>query len=357
MESFGESPRVLVITLRRLGDVLLTTPLVRTLKAGMASCSIDVLVFRGTEGMLQGNPDIDSVITLEPHSTGGEAAALVRRLWRRYDLAVPTHTGDKPSFFAWAAGRRRLGFIAAADSGRWWKRHVFDRWVESEESNHRVVELSRLADALGLPRRNEIVCPRDAKAVRPALPAPYAVLHAAPMYRIRRWTDHGWRALAQALAARGLAVVATGGPDPSERDYLDRLWGGFDPPVRRLDGALSWPELALLLQNAAVYVGPDTSMTHLAAGAGAPTVAFYGPASPSLMGPWPLGGLPTPWSRAGTIQRQGNVWVVQNPLPCMPCDKLGCEGHIDSYSRCLDELPARQVLAAVEQALDARRAA
>jgi hypothetical protein len=44
---------------------------------------------------------------------------------------------------------------------------------------------------------------------------------------------------------------------------------------------------------------------------------------------------------------------VQNPLPCLPCEKLGCEGRLDSYSRCLDELPARSVLSAVDQALGA----
>jgi len=42
---------------------------------------------------------------------------------------------------------------------------------------------------------------------------------------------------------------------------------------------------------------------------------------------------------------------VQNPLPCMPCDRLGCERHLESYSVCLDELPARQVIAAVDSAL------
>jgi len=51
-----ERPRILVITLRRLGDVLLTTPLIRTLKVGFAGSSVAALVFRGTEGMLAGNP-------------------------------------------------------------------------------------------------------------------------------------------------------------------------------------------------------------------------------------------------------------------------------------------------------------
>jgi hypothetical protein len=43
--------------------------------------------------------------------------------------------------------------------------------------------------------------------------------------------------------------------------------------------------------------------------------------------------------------------VVQNPLPCMPCDLLGCERHLESHSTCLDELAVSQVLAAVDRAL------
>ena len=54
-----ERPRILIITLRRLGDVLLTTPLIRALKLGFSGCVIDALVFRGTEGMLAGNGDLD----------------------------------------------------------------------------------------------------------------------------------------------------------------------------------------------------------------------------------------------------------------------------------------------------------
>ena len=118
---------------------------------------------------------------------------------------------------------------------------------------------------------------------------PYAVIHAAPMFRYKRWHAEGWRALAARLAEHGLAIVATGGPGEAERRYLDDIWDGDD--VRRLDGQLSWPELAALLAGARVFVGPDTSVTHLAAAAGCPTVALYGPTDPRLWGPWPVGGL------------------------------------------------------------------
>jgi len=350
-------PRIIVIAMRRLGDVLLTTPLVRSLKRGLPGARVDMLVFRGTEGILAGNPDIDRVRTVGTRPTPAESVGLVRSLWRQYDLAVTTQTGDRPTFLAFAAGRTRVGLVPSAGGGAWWKRRVLHQRVPADPDSHRVIELLEIARALGVPLQPELVPPTGAfaEAVRPH--GRYAVLHANPLYRFRRWTEEGWRALARALAERGLKVIATGGPDPAERAYLDALWNGADPPVERRDGKLDWPQLAALIGGAAVYVGPDTSMSHLAAATGCPTVALYGPASPHVIGPWPVGGLKSPWARAGTIQQRGNVWVVQNPLPCLPCEKLGCEGHYQSYSQCLDELPTRQVLAAVDQALAAGRTA
>jgi len=62
------------------------------------------------------------------------------------------------------------------------------------------------------------------------------------------------------------------------------------------------------------------------------------------------------WEAAGTIQHRGNVWLVQNPLPCLPCQGEGCEGHLTSFSRCLDGLMPVQVLQAVDAALASDRA-
>jgi heptosyltransferase-3 len=100
-------------------------------------------------------------------------------------------------------------------------------------------------------------------------------------------------------------------------------------------------------------VGPDTSVTHLAAAAGCPTVAVFGPTDPREWGPVPAGGLDPMWDAAGTIQRRKNVWLVQHPLPCLPCRNEGCERHVASFSRCLDDLPPAQVLAAADAALAA----
>ena len=352
MIALGPHPRILVVALRRLGDVLLTTPLIRSLKRAWPDGAIDVLVFRGTEGILAGNPDIAGVITIPERPSAGESLALLCRLWRRYDLALSSQSGDRPTLFAWAASRRSVGFVDASGLPARIKWLVLDYPVAVAGGLHRVHDVLRLAEAIGISPVSEVVVPSG--PVRPDIvpDRPYAVIHAAPMFRYKRWTAEGWQVLAAGLDARGLVVLATGGP--GDRDYLDQVWGA-QPQVHRLDRTLSWTELAGLIAGARAYVGPDTSVTHLAAATGAPTVALYGPTDPRLWGPWPAGGLAQTWAAAGTIQNRGNVWLVQNPPSCpwsiLPCQQEGCERHLDSYSRCLDELTVSQVLSAVDAAL------
>jgi heptosyltransferase-3 len=343
-----DRPRILVIALRRLGDVLLTTPLIRSLRRAWPQATIDALVFADIAGILQGNSDLSGIVAMPARPSAAQSLALAARLWRTYDLAVSTQCGDRPTFFGIVAGRRRVGPVEANVNGRL-KRALLHRSIPYERGVHRVEEILRLADALGIARAPDVVCPRPRDAS--GLPdGDYAVIHAAPMFRYKQWTAEGWRVLAARLCERGVPVIATGGPAEAERRYLDAVWNG-GPPVRRLDGQLDWPRLASLLAKARVYVGPDTSVTHLAAAAGCPTVALYGPTDPRLWGPWPAGGLDTIWQAARNMQRRGNVWLVQNPLPCMPCQLEGCERRLESYSVCLDELPVERVVAAVEEAL------
>ena len=240
-------PRILVVALRRLGDVLLTTPLIRSLKQAFPDAAIEALVFAGTEGILAGNPDLAGVVTMPPRAAAG-SLALVRSLWRQYDLAISTQSGDRPIFFAWVAGRASAGPVAPKGGMAALKRMALDYPVVADLAQHRVEEVLQLARALGIPAVRELVCPSGPRRADLLPYGDYAVIHAGPMFRYKRWTAEGWRALAAALAERGLAVVATGGPGPEDQRYSDEVWvlrGTCDAPVvRRLDGVLTWPELA-----------------------------------------------------------------------------------------------------------------
>jgi heptosyltransferase-3 len=341
-------PRILVVALRRLGDVLLTTPLTRSLRRAFPQARIEMLVFADTAPILAGNPDIDAVIGTPSGANASESRKLAASLWRKYDLAISTQPGDRPTFFALVAGRSTAGMIDDNVNGRI-KAMLLNRHVVSRGDLHRVEETLQLADALGIAPVREIVAPRSAtpSALQPR--EPFAVLHVAPFFRYKQWSRSGWRALAAHLTAKGLRIVATGGPGPHERAYLDEVFAGID--VVRADGRLSWPELATLLREARVFAGPDTSVTHLAAATGCKVVTMYGPTDPRRWGPWPAVGLDEPWSSEGATQRRGNVWLIQNLLPCMPCRLEGCLRRIESHSLCLDYLPAEPVLAAVDEAL------
>src|SRR5262245_17740840 len=107
-----ERPRILVISLRRIGDLLLTTPLIRSLRRAWPKATIDVLTLPGAAEIVDGNPDIDRIILMQ----SGQSLKLALRLFKRYDLAVSTQTGDRPTLFAVLAGRQHAGLVA--DDGK-----------------------------------------------------------------------------------------------------------------------------------------------------------------------------------------------------------------------------------------------
>ena len=341
-------PRILVISLRRIGDLLLTTPLIRSLRRAWPDSEIDVLVFDNTKGIISGNPDINQVIAMPQRPTMRQSARFFARLWRRYDIAISTQSGDRPIAFAFAAGQLRVGVTTDDDPwlARALKRFALHRSVPAAENLHRIEQMLRLADVLDIARMPDLVCPAAAPDSQATPTGRYAVIHASPMFTYKEWTRDGWRAVTAGLAERGISIVAIGGPGEAEHRYLEEIWRGVAAFHQ-----VGWAETMTLLAKALVYIGPDTSVTHLAAAAGCPTIALFGPMDPRVWGPSPIGGLATPWAASGTIQNRGNVWIVQNPLPCLPCTFEGCERHIGSRSACLDELKPEQVMAAVDQAL------
>src|SRR5262249_41699767 len=172
-----------------------------SIRRAWPDATLDVLVFADTAGILEGNPDVDRVVAMPARPTVAQSLALAARLFKRYHLAVSTQSGDRPTFFALLAGRDHAGPAWPSERA---KRALLGRSVPAGEGAHRVDEMLRLADALGIAGVAEVVAPAGALAPEHTIAGPYAVIHAAPKFRYKQWTRAGWRALAQALADRGL---------------------------------------------------------------------------------------------------------------------------------------------------------
>ena len=76
-----------------------------------------MLVFTNTAGIVTGNPDINRIIAMPPTPTLSESTRLFARLWRQYDIAVSTQSGDRPTAFAFAAAPFRAGVTTDDDPG------------------------------------------------------------------------------------------------------------------------------------------------------------------------------------------------------------------------------------------------
>lgn len=347
---------ILVIITRRIGDVLLTTPLIRTLKAAWPQAQIDVLVFENTRDILANHPDIHKVISMPNRMN----FTWILHMWNRYDLAVSALTSDRATLSAWLAGKQRIGLLEDKPNQSW-KRCLLNDWVVFDHLNTHTVSMGlKLASKLGLALQYEISVAWTAqdKSLVDALLATekpvYAVLHIYPKFAYKMWHADGWVALVTWLNAQHLQVILTGSSDPNELRYIQNLVAKLPPTTLNLAGKLNFAHMAYLLANAKLYVGPDTVTTHLAAACGAPTVALFGPSNPVKWAPWPHGyqAQSSPWQMIGATQQVANVALIQGMQPktranCVPCHLEGCDRHINSHSQCLDELPASRVIAAI----------
>ena len=351
---------ILLIATRHIGDVLLTTPLLRSLRFAYPDARIDALVYRWTAGIVEGNPDLNGVIAVNQGPRFSEYAALVKKIFRRYDLAVSTLTSDRPILYAFWASAKRISLVPPYRLNDAWKRWITQAWVELDDwDTHTVIQNLRLCDVLDIPRHYDVVVPasaHDDETLDALLPflwrtTPYAVFHMVPLRFYKRWTLKGWQDVARHLDGMGFRIVIVGGSDKEEVDYVRQFMQSRCAPAVDLTGRLKFSETAKLIGSCRVYVGPDTAVTHLAAATGAPTVALYGPTNPVKWAPWPHGFRETrnPFERRGT-QQVGNVVLVQGEGDCVPCHEEGCDRHRQSESRCLADLRSEVVIRAIESA-------
>ena len=150
----------------------------------------------------------------------------------------------------------------------------------------------------------------------------------------RRWEPGRWAELADALVARyGAQILLVGTP----ADGADLVEAAMASRCRNLAGLTTVPELAALLARCDLFIGADSGVMHLAAAAGVPLVALFGPSNHLAWGPWTPGGV----SR-----------VVRLDLPCSPCSYVGHSvGQRDGcwHRSCMAELDVQRVLVAVAE--------
>ncbi|MDL2338484.1 MAG: glycosyltransferase family 9 protein [Pseudomonadota bacterium] len=349
-----ERPRILIVRLSAIGDVVMASGLIPALRARWPQAHLAWLVEPAAAPLLLHNPRLDELIVWPRDDW--------RQLWRthhyltllqrflalrsrlrtgRFDLALDTQGLLKSALWSWFSGApRRISLI-----GR-------------EGSQHLATERVTRPDERGVPRRmgseyrvlaRHLGAADDAfqpdlaigtaarEVVRNALRAAlasrstdgrYAVLCPFTTRPQKHWFEDRWIALALRLQDAGLVPVLLGGP--GDRDAATRIAAGV-PGLVDLTGALKLDESAAAIADAALLVGVDTGLTHMGSALKIPTVALFGSTCPYL--------------DAGVARSS----VLYEKLACSPCRRNPtCHGRYDcmralEVDRVCDE--ARRVMA------------
>ena len=340
---------ILVLKPCCLGDVLMTTPLVASLRAAYPDARIDYAVGDAARLAVVTNPDIDEVLPLFEPSGSPEirflraVRAAWRLRWRRYDLAFVPDRSPLTHMITYLAGIPRRFGLSAGRGGVF----LTDTVADAPE-RHEVDLYLALAERAGLQKKH---MRKELKYV----PAQVALEHAIQLLRTqafdelpfrvalcpgggpeedgtsfhRRWPGERYALLANEMIERyGGGVVLLG--DESERELNFLVRNDINHPVLDLTGRLDVDGMGAVMQLCDAVIANDTGPMHLAVAVGTPTVGIFGPSAARNTGPY------------GKRHRS-----VQSHIWCGPCFRSGGP-MVDCGAACIHRITVRDLVSVLE---------
>jgi len=339
--------RVLVIRLSSLGDILLTTPVLRLLREHCPAARIDFLTKATYQDVLYANPCVDRLLLLEPQQGLRETLRSIRQT--HYVVVVDLHrTLRSRLLYRGLRAQHKLTYTK-----RTWRRALMVHlgWntlrAMTPVPELYVAPLRRLGITAPLPPLEMHLTAESRNAMRTYLwqesPASAArpLLAVAPgaHWATKRWPVERFAAVAEALAqAQQAAVVVLG----SAEDGLlaQELCQRLSVPVLDSTGKLSLMHTAALLQQCHLLLSNDSGLMHMATALRVPVVAIFGP----------------------TVQEFGfypfKAWaqVVSADLPCRPCSTKGSRCCPRGHHQCMQQVTVEQVCTAAHTVWGGHRA-
>ncbi len=329
--------RVLVVQTAFLGDLVLTQPLVEEIARHFAPAPVDLMVRGPFEELARTFRGVADVLPFHKRGADRGAGGFLRQRRlvadRGYTLAVSPHSSFRTGLLLKLAGIRAIGFAKSPAS------LFFSTRVKNPGGPY-PERLRALLDAVGAGRGNDDPQLDVSEAAAHAAEARLAERGVKPadtivgmspgsVWGTKRWIPEGWGEVARDLAARGMRPVLLGGKEDREvtREVV-RLSGGA---AVDLAGETSLVELAAIARRSRVFVSGDSGPMHVAAAVGTPVVAIFGPTTPDL----------------GFAPRTKAAEIVQRALECRPCHRHGPQVCPLGHFRCMREIEAGDVLAAI----------
>jgi len=338
-----DGPRILVVRLDRVGDLVLSIPALEALRRSFPDARVSALMRPSVRRLLEGHPAVDEVIAYG-YENGGRHRMVrgyfrfIRELRRRrFDAALVLHPGTRSALLPFLAGiPRRVGF----DRG-WAARLLTTRVPDrrGEGTRHESEYALDIVRAFGARKGDDApprlaVGPADVARLERRLGgiwdpgARTIALHPGASCPSKRWPLERFARVGQSLAREGFHIAVVGGEET--RTFGESLRKAVGEGVIDLTGRLDLRELAAFLSRCEALVTNDSGPAHVAAAAGAHVVSIFGRNRPGLgEARWrPLG--------------EGHA-VVRRDVGCVVCLAHRCPIEFE----CLKAVTVEEVVAAV----------
>lgn len=349
-----EIRKILVMCLPGIGDTLLFTPALRSLREHFPQAQIWVLVmFKGSKEVLERNPLVDRVLLWEFIKEGAFRSLkfLLGLRRQRFDISIMAYPANRIEYslvHLLAGARRRYGH-------RYNHRDLSSlnvlhgRTIRENDQRHNVEENLALLQLLGLDTRRplslELFLSDEDRAFaqrwldqRQLESGLLIGFHAGTAefknQAKRRWAREKFSLLGDALAEEfGAKILIFGGPD--EEELKREILRGMSGPGSEVSST-TMRQTAALIERCALFVSNDSALMHTAAAMKVPCVVTFGPTNPKWVYPY------------GTRYR-----IVRRELSCSPCfyysaRPLTCDR---GDFACIEEIEVDQVIKAIRHLL------
>jgi heptosyltransferase-3 len=339
--------RILIVRTDRLGDVVLSLPMLSLLREAFPNAHLAMLLRRYTGEIVEGNPYLNKIIWYDDGPSLIPFATIADRLRNeRFDAAVVVHPTPR---LAWLMFRADIPLRIG--TGYRYYSVLFNRRVYEHRKDARRHELEynlNLLKELGC-RPPEAIGPEDfavhipARAIERVARLLSAVLignrrvvliHPASGGSAHDWPLESFGDLARRLAADpGIKVVVTGGK--GEESRAEAVVRRSEGQAVSLAGVLDLKELAALCRRASLFISNSTGPLHVAVAVGTPVVGLY---------PQRTAMSPRRW---GPYAGRKRVFVPDKPLDCRDC-----EGRGNTDCACMASISVDMVLKGARELLE-----
>jgi lipopolysaccharide heptosyltransferase II len=335
----GVPQRILITRMKFIGDVVLTTPVIRSLRAAFPNAFLAYMGDAGAVSLLQENPFLNQIIPFDfsrpTYLEQPRVSWLLRRL--RFDWVIDLFGNPRSALLTYLTGAPVRVGLERKGRGRLYTLQVRDdgRPKSAVEFHLQFLRALGVEPVVHPPELFLTERERTDAAALIATDRPLVVLHPGATWPAKRWLPERFALLAGRLRGeRNVTVVLSGGPD--EAPLLDEV-RKLAVPAPEIVLGLSLRQLAALYARASVVVSNDAGPMHIAAAVGTPTIGIFGPGEEQIWFPY--------------RQDHGHQ-ALRKDVPCHPCHLDFCNRTGDGYMECMKLLTVEEVASAVGVALE-----